>query len=65
MHHELTKRGHLMFMSVMCVRPVGMNMIFFKVLVCVNMRVLGNIGVFVDMMNIFVIVQMRMNRFLM
>ena len=40
-------------------------MIFFKVLVCVNMRVLGTFGVFVDMMNIFVIVQMRMNRFLM
>ena len=55
----------LMFVPVLCVRPVGMNMIFFKVLVLVNMRLVNDSCVFVDMMNIFMIVQMRVNFFLM
>ncbi|GEM_PF-6336124 len=54
-----------MYVPVMCVWPVGMNMIFFKVLVFVNMRLLGELCVFVNMMHILVIVQMRMIRLLM
>lgn len=54
-----------MFMPVMRVWPVGMNMIFFNVLVFVNMRFVSGICVFVNMMNICVVVQMRMNRLLM
>ena len=49
----------------MCVRPVGMNMIFFKVLVVVNMRLMSGLCMFVSMVNILVVVQMRMNRLLM
>ena len=54
-----------MFVSVMCVWPVGVNMTFFRVLVFVNMRLMNDSCVFVNMMTIFVIVQMRMNHLLM
>lgn len=46
----------LMFVPVMRVRPVGMNMIFFKVLMFVNISFMNNSYVFVNMMNIVVIV---------
>ena len=46
----------LMFVSVMRVRPVGMNMLFFPVLVFVNMRLMNDSYVFVNMMDIVVIV---------
>ena len=55
----------LMFVSVMCVWPVGVNMTFFRVLVFVNMRLMNDSCVFVNMMTIFVIVQMRMNHLMM
>jgi len=51
-----------MFMSMMRVRPVGMKMMFFPVLVFVNMRLMNDSQVFVNMMNIVVMVQMRMSR---
>ena len=54
-----------MFVSVMCVWPVGVNMIFFRVLVSVNMWLINNAYVFMIMMNIFMVVQMRMNHRLM
>ena len=54
-----------MFVSVMCVWPVGVNMIFFRVLVFVNMWLINNAYVFMIMMNIFMVVQMRMNHRLM
>ena len=47
---------------MMRVRPVGMNMMFFPVLVFVNMRLMNDSQVFVNMMNIVVMVQMRMSR---
>ena len=47
---------------MMRVRPVGMNMMFFPVLVFVNMHLMNDSYVFVNMMNIVVIVQMRMSR---
>ena len=49
-------------MSMMRVRPVGMSMMFFQVLVFVNMHILNVSYVFVNMMHIVVIVQMRMGR---
>jgi len=55
----------LMFVSVMCVWPVGVNMTFFRVFVLVNMRFMDDSYVFVNMMAIFMIVQMRMNHLMM
>ena len=51
-----------MFVSMMRVRPVGMNMLFFPVLVLVNMRLMNDSSMFVNMMDIVVIVQMRVSR---
>lgn len=41
---------------------MSMNMVFFRVPMFMNMRLTDRICVFVNMMNILVIVQMRMNR---
>ena len=54
-----------MFVSVMCVWPVSVNMTFFSVFVLVNMRFMDDSYVFVNMMAIFMIVQMRMNHLMM
>ena len=52
-----------MFMSMMSVRPVRMNMIFFTVLMLVRMRFLDDSRVFMRMMHVGVTVQMGMNLF--
>jgi hypothetical protein len=54
-----------MFVPMMGVRPVGMSMIFFKVLVFMNVRLTNDSCMFVNVMIIVVIVQMRMNVLLM
>jgi len=41
---------------MMRVRPVGMHMLLFTVVVLVNMRVMNDSSMFVNMMNIVVIV---------
>src|SRR5450759_4904090 len=51
----------LMIVPVLGIRPVGMSMIFFKVLVFMNMRLTNDSCMFVNVMIIVVIVQMRMN----
>ena len=45
-----------MFMSMMRVRPVGVNMTFFRVPVFVNMRLTNDSRMFVSMMIIGMIV---------
>ena len=54
-----------MLVSVMRVRPVGMRMSFFTVVVLVNMRLIYDSGVFVNMMEIVVIVKVSMSRLVM
>ena len=51
-----------MFVSMTRVRPVRLNMLFFTVLVLVNICRRNYSRVFVNMMNIIVIAQMRMSR---
>ncbi len=55
----------LMFVPVMCVRPVRVNMVFFNVLVFVDMWLTHDSYMLMVMMNIAVVVQMRVNFFFM